>query len=370
MLVQDLPGVSLGKVSFEREGSTGILRVPITYRRVAGRAWADNWGNHALGPMRAQLAIDLNGLLDDRDQLSVSDLATPAQPKELNVLWARYAYQLNDMGTEIAAFGAYGRTRSGGVWRAFDSNGTSVTAGLSLAQPLLRGRSVSLWLNGELDYFAVDQWFAGRKVRRDRLTTASISVNGYVPLSGGRVRAGIGVTQGLDVLGATQGGDPLASRPDADGRFTSISAWGNWAGDIVGPFSARFAATAQLSTRPLLAVEQISIGGPVFGRAYDFSERSGDRGIMGSAELQAKLWDRSHGLIRWAQIYGFADAADVSNLRNGFGSGRLYSAGVGARATITPTIRLSVEAGFPIDAIRYETGDKSPRVSASAATSF
>lgn len=370
MLAQDLPGVRIGSVRYEREGAKGILVVPVTYDRVAGRASADNWGSHALGPFRAQLAFDFNGLLDGRDQLSVSDLATPAQPRELNVLWARYAYQLNDSGTELALFGAYGRTRSGGIWRDYDSNGESVTAGLSLAQPLVRGRKVSLWLNGEFDYIAVDQWFAGDKVRRDRVATASLSVNGYAPLAGGRIRAGVGAIQGLDIFGATASGDPLASRPGADSRFTSFSAWTNWAGDIAGPFSARFAVTAQLSTRPLLAVEQISIGGPVFGRAYDFSERSGDRGILGSAELQAKLLDRSDGLLRWVQLYGFADAGDVSNLRNSYGTGQLYSAGLGARATVASSLRLGIEAAFPINADRYETGDKSPRISASASTSF
>ncbi|USI72778.1 ShlB/FhaC/HecB family hemolysin secretion/activation protein [Sphingomonas morindae] len=370
MLAQDLPGVRLGEARFAREGDRGVLIVPIAYDRVAGHAWTDNWGNHALGPLRASVAFDFNGVFDDRDQLSVSDLATPAQPRELNVIWARYAHQLNASGTELAVFGAYGRTRTGGIWRQYDANGRSITTGASLAQPLVRGRSVSLWLNGEFDYLAVDQWFAGAKVRRDRLATVNVSINGFAPLAGGRIRAGLGVIQGLDVFGATDRGDPLASRPDAGGRFTTASLWSNWTGDIAGPFSARLAVAAQLSTRPLLAVEQLSIGGPSFGRAFDFSERSGDRGVLGSAELQAKLVDRTHGLLRWAQLYGFADAGTVGNLRNAYGTGTLYSAGLGARALVSRSLRLGFEAAFPIGTTRYETGDRTPRLSGSASISF
>lgn len=369
-LAQDVPGVRLGQARYEREGGRGILIVPLVNDRGAGHLAVDNWGTGALGPARVQLGYDFNGLIDDKDALSLSVMVTPAQPRELHSFWGRYARQIGHGGTEVAIYGGFGATNSGGAWRAYDANGRWVTAGLSVAQPLLRGRKVSLWLNASLDYIAVNQWFSDAMVRRDRVTTASLSLNGYMPLAGGRLRAGAGVVQGLDVLGATQAGDALASRPQADGQFTSFNAWGNWAGALVGPFSARLAVTAQLSTAPLLAVEQISVGGPAFGRAYEFAERTGDKGILGSAELQASLWDRPDGLIRWIQLYTFADAGSLSNLRNAYGTGDLYSAGLGARATLPHAFRLGIEAAFPINATRYETGDSAPRLSATATATF
>jgi hemolysin activation/secretion protein len=112
MLVGDLPGVKVGDARFVREGAKGVLVVPISYDKFAGRAWADNRGDHELGPERVQLQVDLNGLLTDRDQLTVSGLATPIQPRELKVVSARYGYQLNESGTELAVFGSFGRTHS------------------------------------------------------------------------------------------------------------------------------------------------------------------------------------------------------------------------------------------------------------------
>jgi len=370
MLAQDIPGVRIGDVKFERENGRGILIVPLTNQRIAGKASLDNWGTRGLGPVRAQLAYDFNGLLDDRDQLAVSYLGTPAQSSELAAASMRYSHLVGDHGTELAVYGAYGRSNEGGRWRTYNANGDWLSTGISLAQPLVRERNVSFWINGSIDYISVNQWFSNEMVRRDRVTTASLSLNGYVPLAGGRLRAGVGLVHGLDVLGATTGNDPLASRPDADGHFTIYNAWSNWTGDLVGPFSAKLAVTAQLASSPLLVAEQISIGGPVFGRAYDFSERTGDRGILGSAELQAKIWDRSRGLVRWVQLYGFADAGDVTDLRNAYGTGALYSAGLGARAGLPHALRLGVEAAFPLNADRFETGTNAPRISATASASF
>src|SRR3546814_3923201 len=76
-------------------------------------------------------------------------------------------------------------------------------------------------------------------------------------MASGRLRAGVGITQGLSVLNSTQEGDPLASRIGADGQFTSFNAWANWTGDLFGPFSARLAAAGQLTSSPVLAINQI-----------------------------------------------------------------------------------------------------------------
>ena len=138
---------------------------------------------------------------------------------------------LSNSGAELALFATYTRTHAK-AGAAADSNGESGNAGFSLTQPLARGRRVSVWLAGELDTFALSQWYAGSLARRDRLTTAAASINGYAPLAGGRLRAGGGLTQGLDVFCATKFGDPLASRLSAGGVFTLFGAWANWTGNI------------------------------------------------------------------------------------------------------------------------------------------
>jgi hemolysin activation/secretion protein len=370
MLAGDRPGVAIGQVTYVREGARGVLLVPLRHDRFAANANIDNWGNKDIGPLRAQVGFDLTGLFDGRDQLTVQDLFTLAKPHELNVVVARYAYQPDSDGTKVSLDGSYGKTHPGGFLRDYDLSGMSYSIGAAVSRPLIRSRKASLWVSAEFDNIGTDQSFSGGRVRRDRLTTASLSVNGYTPAAGGRLTAGIGATQGLDILGATDRGDPLASRPDAGGQFTRVSAWANWTGALVGPLSVALAASGQAATRPLLAVEQISIGGPVFGRAYDFSERSGDRGVLGSAELRGKLFSASTGPLRYVQLYGFGDAGTVSNLRNDLGTGDLYSAGLGTRIDFARSIRLGLEAAYPLNADRFTSHDRSPRISFSLSSSL
>lgn len=370
MIAGDLPGVTIGKVSYVIEDGKGVLVVPVTSARIDGSAAIDNRGLEALGPERARLTLDLNRVLGDNDSVTFQGLATPLQPHELIALYGRYAIQPMASGTQFAVFGSYGETHSGGRWRGFDPRGRSSTFGVSVTQPVLRSAKTSLWLMAEGDRIAVDEWWSGRLVRRDRVTTVAGSINGYMPLAGGRLRAGGVLTQGVLALGGTRRDNPLASRYHAGSDFTMVSAWANWQGDIAGPISARLATTSQLSSAPLPAVEQLTIGGLYFGRGYNWSERTGDEGVLGSAELRAQLLNRNAGVLRWAQLYTFADAGYVSNLETNFGTGELYSAGAGARLNFAQHLNLELEAAIPINAERYDSGDKSPRLSFSLTRIF
>src|SRR3546814_19509972 len=93
-----------------------------------------------------------------------------------------YERRISDWSSDVCS------SDLGGYWRAFDAKGESFIAGASVTHPLIRDRKVSLWLSGRLDYYSVDQWTSGSSVRRDRLTTASASLTGYVPMASGRLR--------------------------------------------------------------------------------------------------------------------------------------------------------------------------------------
>ena len=119
----------------------------------------------------------------------------------------------------------------------------------------------------------------------------------------------------------------------------------------------------------MLASAEISLGGPGYGRAYDYSERTGDEGILGSAEVQFDLHAIAKALLRRLSIYGFADGGTVGNLRDGVGGGSLVSTGGGIRFGHGP-FDGGVEVAFPIDHVRLDTGDHRPRVSARLALLF
>ncbi|MBR0551755.1 ShlB/FhaC/HecB family hemolysin secretion/activation protein [Stakelama marina] len=370
MMATDLPGIGIGKVRYSVEDGQGVLIVPVSYDRVRGWASVDNRGSEALGPIRAQVGVEAASLLAADDRVTLQGIVTPAEPDELTVLYGRYAYLLPDASTELALSTTYSRTNSGGRWESYDPRGNSIGFNASITKTLERGRRESLWASADFNYVKVNQSWNGTPSQRDRVASLGISLNGYTPLAGGRLRAGVGIRQGLNILGATRQGDPLASRDGAGSHYAILQAWTNWVGTIAGPVSARFAVTSQLSSDPLLAIDQITIGGPWFGRGYDFSERAGDEGALASAEIRTDLLDKDDGLLRWAQLYTFADAGVVRDLRDNYGTGDLYSAGAGARFKLANDLRVEVEAAFPINEPRYDAGDKSPRLSATVGIGF
>jgi len=60
----------------------------------------------------------------------------------------------------------------------------------------------------------------------------------------------------------------------------------------------------------------------------------------------------------------------VENLTNTLGTGSLTSAGMGTRLGFAQRFLLSMEAGFPLNQPRYQTGDKAPRLTASLIKAF
>lgn len=366
----DLPGVSLGDVKYTTVGGVRALVVPVRRKRFDARASIDNRGLSILGPVRAQAGLTVNGVFDSRDALGIDVLTTPDSTRELRAVSLRYARQVGSEGLELGGFASLAHTRPRGAFRIYDERGSSLTWGASATLPVVRSRSVSLWASAEVDHVESRQRALDTLIRRDRFTSLTLSLNGFAPLAGGRLRAGVGVTQGLDAFGATRSTDLLASRLGADPAFSTLNVWANWSGKLAGPLSARLAVAAQAARTPLLAYQQLSIGGPTFGRGYDYSERSGDQGVLGSVEIQDQLTRANHGWIRSLQLFSFADAGVVSDIHASPGAGALYSAGGGVRWRLPHGVAAEVEAAYPLGADRFESHDRSPRISFNVGVAF
>ncbi len=365
LLAEDIPGITIVKTSFVREGGRGILLVQASEKRTRVYAAADNYGNHGVGPVRARLEVDYSGLFDDRDEIKTQTLITPAQPSELIFVSARYSNIVASNGTQITLTAAAGRTHQQG---RFEARGLSRYAALGVTMPALRSQDASLWLNVETAYLTVDQDYVGFASQVDDILTLAASANGNLRFGAGRLSGGVSLTQGLDIWGTTGSNDRFSSRFDGSGEFTKGQMWLNWYTPLGSGFAMRMAANAQIASRPLLSSQEISLGGPGFGRGFDFSERFGDEGVLGLFELR-RQFDQPVKGVNWAQLYGFVDGGYVHNLHGGFGSGSLLSTGGGLRAGIGRA-DLSFELAVPVDEIRYASGNKSPQVNVSLGYQF
>lgn len=369
LLADDLPGVWINATRFERDGERRVLVVDAGRSDAGGSVMVATDGTRPLGPVRARIDFDANGLISPRDRIDLSFTGTPLDPQELAFFSARYTVIVSDSGTSIGAFGSYSRTEPGAYLANRELLGEAWQGGIRLRHPLMRGQQRSLWLEASGEVQDLRQDAFGALARADRIALARLGIYGYAPLAGGWLQGRMAVSQGLPVLGATGNNDPLASRWDAQPDFTTLTWWLNWRRGIAPRVSLSLATTGQLSTSPLLIGESFALGGTGFLRGYDFAQRVGDQGAAGLAELRYD-WPRAFGAVRHVQLYAFADGGTVSNLEGGLGGGTLASSGAGLRTDITRNLDLDFEVAVPLTEDRYDTGDNSPRLNLRISQSF
>lgn len=368
LLAADLPGISVTKTDYGRDTGKGVLTVTVRETRSQGYVSIDNYGPDTLGPTRVQTQLRYSSLLLDDDSVSMTMISTAAQPSELAFVNVRYARTLGDGNHVLGIAGSAGRTRSGGPQRPSDYRGRNRYAAIFYSKSLRRSRDFNLWLNGELAYLDVQQTQAGTMFQNDEIATATVNFVANQRVGSGRIYGGFGVTRGLGILGASEAGDPLNSRANADGTFTTANVWVNAILDFGGGFGARVAGNGQISSEPLLSPYELAVGGPYFGRGYDFSEKFGDEGVTGLVELRKEFRHLSRALD-WLQFYGFADGGIVNEIGLGLGDGSLLSAGGGVRASVG-SLNLDLQAAAPINKIRFESQNRSPKVTFQVGANF
>ena len=369
LLVGDMPGLRVTGSRLVRQDGFGILLVTVEADRRSAYVQIDNRGSDEVGPVRSTLIATAREVAQSGDEVTVIASQTPLQPSEFVFVRARYTAPLDAHGTVATVSGSIARSHPGGALAPLKVEGHSADAAVGIQHPLLRSRAHSLWLGGELRAIGTDQFLLGRTLRRDRLVTLAGTLTGAATLAGGAARAELTTNVGLPVGGVTRAGSPLASRGDGDARFATLSYAVDWTASLGKPFSLVVASAGQLASRPLLAVAEIGLGGPAFGRGYDYAERTGDQGLMGAIEVRADTGRLPGGIVDRTQLYGFVDGGTVGNLRGGDGGGSLMSAGVGARIG-TGRFDWLVEAALPVTDPRFDTGDHSPRISLRLARAF
>lgn len=367
LIAGDTEGVRIRRTRLVRESGGQVLLVETERDRVAASAALYNDGSRPIGPEQAELRLRASQLLSGGDSLNLTALVTPFELEELSFGAIRYGVRVHESGTELFANASWSRTRPGAYLDAFDLSGRSWTAGAGVSQPLYRTRAASLWLEAGLTVRRSTQDRDDVRLREDRLTFARLGAFGTMRALSGRLRASASLTQGLDWLNATKTGDPLASRRDADGEYTSAWFWTDWTGPLAKRVTVRVAAASQIASGPLLATEEQGLGGAAFLRGYDYSERTGDKAAMGSLELRYATKLKPLGS---PELYLFGDGGRTTNFRGGFGSGSLASAGGGVRLRTKSDIFADVGIAVPLTGPRYDTGDKQPSLLFRVAKSF
>jgi len=144
-IADDLPGAWIGAIRFAREGAARVLVVEARRSDAGSSLQLASAGAKLLGPVRARIDLDANGLIAPRDRVDLSLSLTPLEPEELAFFSARFAVIVSAAGTSPGAFGSCSRTAPGADLAARALLGESWQGGLRLRHPLLRRQRRGPW---------------------------------------------------------------------------------------------------------------------------------------------------------------------------------------------------------------------------------
>ena len=334
-LVRDTPGIIVGDVRLSRSPADPArhqMTIVIGADRARALAYSDNRGTIDGARLRGYTSFKLGSLAVPGDQLQVDLFAIPSDKFRFLYGLAKASLPLNSDGLRLSA--AISRGDQVRRLAGPDQKGRSRQLVAELGYPFVKSRAFSMVGRASLSDWLSEEKRDGVTIQRDRLQVARAWFE-FSRVSKMRVDGRIGVSQGLDLGSATEKGDLLASRPGAGAKFTKVNADVQIATPLAERVMLRLDASAQVSTKPLLAPEEFALGGTRIGRAFDFNEMTGDHGIGGMLELSYRLGDSKRG-AKSLELLTFLDGGGAFRRRASPGlpdEEWLASAGIGARVS-------------------------------------
>jgi hemolysin activation/secretion protein len=366
LLANDLPGLTV-RANLEPSKQVlggSVLVVTMARKAVDASVSVDNRSTPYVGAYEYLPSASVKSFGSHADQVSLSAKVSSPLKREWLVAGG-YQRLLNGNGLTFNFNSDFSRSVPGAELDALNVHSRVLSETAGLTYPIIRSRRQNLRLSGEFEYRDVVTDLSGALFNRDHLRILRTGLSyDRTDSWNGITAARVTMHQGLGILGATSHNSQFASRADGNSQYTKFTAGLTRLQDLGGPFSMLASVTGQLTNVPLLASEQIALGGPNFGRAYDQGEISGDKGWAGLIEARytpavPKLLP--HGL----QFYGFFDGGEVWNISNIApltGGHTLTSVGGGLRLNPTSYLYTSVEVAQALDRQITTQGGKPTRI--------
>lgn len=370
LLANDLPGITVRGTLEPAPGEVGgsLLVVRMERRATDGSATLDNRISPYLGGGQVGANLAWNAVGERADRFSLNARSS-LRVERSHSLGASYDALVTDGGGTLGLLLSHARSKPGRELAALDVRSRVSSGLLTFSHPLLRGRDENLRAMGQLEMRDVNTDIAGTGFTRDRLRIlrAGLSYDRSDRFDGITTVRGT-LHQGLSGLGASSNGSALASRVNGRSDFTKLTLDLTRLQQIGERTSLVASLTSQLSRRPLLASEEMGLGGASFGRAFDDGEIAGDNGVAATLELRhvPAVWSSQ------VQFYGYVDAGRVWAASGGapVPRPRLASAGGGVRASLNRSVFATLEIAKPINTEVRTQGDKNARAFASVTAQF
>ncbi len=351
LLMNDLPGVAAKAVlvpSFETAGATDLVL------QVSEDPWdagltVDNRGTKFIGPVQFRAQGGLNNQFGNFERISGQSVVTQ-NTHELRFFDLGYVQPVGTEGTLAGISANISYSNPGDSLKPFDVEGQNRSITATLSHPWIRSRRQNLTLQGSFTAKNSRTDLRSSLLTEDRLRVVRAGASAdFTDRFRGVNLFGLDISQGLDILHATQSGDPNRTRFSGREDFTKFTGNAMRIQTITERTRAVFAMNGQYALSQLFSSEEFGYGGVPFGRAYDPSQLTGDHGVSVRAEGQYTT-PYQDDFLRSSELYAFYDIGAVWHIDNNARPWKESAAslGGGARFTLSDKLTGYVEVAKPL----------------------
>ena len=315
--LNDIPGLSFRSVLQKKEGegeNKSQLVLVQQEEKPKTMVRYDNSGSRFMGPNK--LIFSHEGVYIPYVRTTISALTT-VPVDEVNYLYVSN-YTPITYDTFIDVYGSLSRARPGYTLAPQEVRSSSKIWGVNLIKKIIRSRDENLNANIGFEYAdSTTNVLKSTLLSEDNVRKLKLGLDyeneNFVY---GDNSASATITQGLDVLGATDKNFADASRSRTQPDFLKFEANYNYKRNILKDnVGLIFGLKGQYSEDSLYSSEEFGYGGSNYGRAYDESQFSGDSGINSSIEINYLKVKPIKKLS--VMPYTFYDAGKVWNNNSG-----------------------------------------------------
>jgi len=355
-------------------GTTNILATAEDKRPLHASLDFNNYGFNTISRYRFGLSIEAGNVLFDGATLNLNGIIGNI-PDQLLFGTGAYSLPIGAYGTRLVVSGSGGKFNVGAELAALGIEGEISTLDISVTHPTIKTRFQSLLT--EFGFAAKNNRLTtlGTTTGDDQIRLLKLGLN-YDRLDhSGRTFVSLYGFQGLgEALGGMSNNDPQATRQGADDRFTKATIQAGRIQSLGGDNLLILRASGQVSTSPLVVIEQFLMGGPDSVRGYQLGERFLDQGVAMTAEVRVPFFP---SVVPSTQIATFIDYG-VGSLKDPAPGEQKHQSLTGTGVAMYATLpyydsSLRVDLGIPLGPTPIGGtlfGDRSPTVYLQAIARF
>lgn len=313
----------------------------------------NNYGFNNISRYRFGAGVEVGNVLVDGGTLTLNAIMG-SHPNQLLFGMANYSMPIGVHGTKLIVGGSKGKFDVGAELAALKIRGRITTGDIAVTHPFIKSRFQNLL--GEFGFSAKHNTLTvlDNQIGNDDIRALKLGLNWDRLDLSGRWYASVYGFQGLgQFLGGMSDNSVQSTRQGADNRFTKATLAAGRIQSLGHDVLLVVRGSGQITTGPVVVIEQMLLGGPDSVRGYQLGERFVDEGYTVSAETRIPFFPSLMPVaLKETQGAIFIDYG-AGHLRNPSPgeqrSTSLTGTGVGLQTQLPwYSSRVRLDLGFPI----------------------